>query len=151
MKRIVWLMILSAVLLAGGCADDPDPSGNYLIFGQTGGSCPDPECTEYFKIMDGELYENTSDEPTNDGTFKFEPYQGTVPADVFQLPGQIPAGIYDESATIGWHTLADEGNLYLELQLGNDHHAWSISKFMDSVPQYLHPYCALLAVYLDQL
>lgn len=124
----------------------------YFIFGNYCGMCPPMKA---FKVEGGKLYKETTLDtffPENPlythGNFEEMPTASTA---VLDLPSQIPAELFAESARIiGQPDFVDQGGFYIETNIGGSPQIWQIDTFKLGTPDYLHQFVdALTAVVIE--
>ena len=143
MKRVVLLLL--AGLAGFSCTEtETPPKIDYIIFGEFYGYCVGGKCIEIFKLQDGRLYEDTTDQyPEHDKFYegRFIQLADSLYDKAAVVENIIPDRLWRESDTIiGQPDAGDWGGFYLEMRTNNDRRFWLIDKNQDNLPIYLHDF-----------
>lgn len=163
MKKLpVIALPVTAIVLLGlfsnckkdcGCHRQPD--NDYMVFGQFYGMCMGETCVEIFKMENGNLYEDTTDQYP----FGSSPYNGSY----IQLPqakynlvedlaNYVPPQLLNEGDTIiGMPDAYDQGGYYVELKESGGRRYWLIDTDKDNIPAYLRAFTDTLNNYIDRI
>ena len=153
--NIYYFLVLSLVGLLVGCDDsstDLEKAQNaedYLIFGSFAGFCQGEACIEIFKIENGRLYEDGSD---NYPSYDRLPYRGEfklLPEEKYELVKDLtdnfPGRLTDEiSLVLGMPDAYDQGGIYVEIKRDDTIQYWVLDRDKENVPEYLHNWIDLI-------
>lgn len=131
-QRTALPLIITSLI---GCADHQIKKENNeqvdFAFGSYYGECGGEQCVEFFKVTQGELFENTSDQyPNQQEKYTFNTLVKLSQQSyelIKDLPDEIPATLLNEEQTIlGCPDCADGGGLYIEIIRNGESNYWYI-------------------------
>jgi hypothetical protein len=129
-------VLLLIIISINGCTDHKikkEETGEYdFAFGSFYGECGGEQCIEFFKVTQGKLFENTSDQyPLN----QQEKYTFNDVVELSQqnyelvkdLRDKIPAALFNEEQTVlGCPDCSDGGGMYIEVIMNGQSRYWYI-------------------------
>lgn len=148
MKRTLQIFGLMLILsIFASCDKDdnvrkgnPNPDGNYLIFGHFYGMCGGEECVEIFKLTEDALFEDTND------NYSLQDFSWTELADdkfiqVNDLSDSIPTEFLESDEDwYGCPDCADGGGIYIEYSMNGIYRKAKIDQIKENIPDYLHDF-----------
>ncbi len=160
MQKLI-INLLTSVLLLGlfsNCKKDcssPQPDTGYFIFGHFYGMCFGETCVEIFKIENGALYEDTTDNyPFGDAPYDgmYVPLSSAQYALISDLMSHVPTQLLSETdKIIGTPDAYDQGGYYFEIKESGNRKYWMIDSDNGNIPAYLHTFTDALNSYINRL
>ncbi len=144
MKKIIFPLLLTLILI--GCKkDDPlQAKGDYLIFGHFFGECGGPNCIAIFKLDESSLMEDTLDHYPTSADYYEGQYVTLSEAKYNQtkdLPTFFPTALLNEpSNVIGQPDAGDWGGLYIEYHIDGIRKFWLLDLMKINVPTKYHAF-----------
>lgn len=150
----IMILVMMSTFIANSCSDDDDAVTRSdsdsrietLIFGRYFGECEGNACVEIFRLQDGVLQEDMSDEIPFRGYFfigDFTDFKGATKIKSDELLSEFPLELLREKSdfhTIGQPNSGDWGNVYLEYKKNDIHKQFVIDNNTNNLPSYLVKY-----------
>lgn len=150
--KVIAIALLGSSL---SCTKNEEVKPDFLVFGSFFGFCVGEECIEIFRLENGKLIEDTTDQYPSREEF----YNGSY-IDLSQekynevkvLLSAFPRQLMDDDRTqFGCADCADQGGLYIESRIGSRHLFWILDQDRSNLPAYLHDFADLVNEKIDYL
>jgi hypothetical protein len=156
MKTFRTFLCLSLALILTNCADDITRSDNdecdcyYLteatdafVFGKYFGFCQGEQCTNLYKLQNGQLFADDMERlmHPDDLVFQPEPLSEDKYATAKAILDSLPTALFEEpSETIGCPDCADQGGYFIEWRTSGETQRWYLDANKNNLPEYLVSY-----------
>lgn len=153
--NVCCLIVLILASLLTGCDDQStdleklQTVDEYLVFGSFAGFCGGEACIEIFKIENGRLYEDGTDQYPSSDRLPYEGQFKLLSAEKYELVTDLlesfPEKLTEEiSLVLGMPDAYDQGGLYIEIKRNEKIQYWVLDRDKDNIPEYLHSWVDLI-------
>ena len=152
MKHISIILFLS--LFLSSCSDNlRSEEDGYLIFGTFNFFCQS-DCSEFYKIENGQLFADNGDEFVDSETLEFNE---NPMEEAKYLVGKVALDMFPDSLvgstemTFGCPGCVDQGTILVVYNDGTETSEWQIDPFENALPNFLKDYVSEIKKALELL